>query len=39
VSKARLTYFAICLILVASALLALLSAAFTPNGMHDGSGF
>jgi hypothetical protein len=39
VSKARLTYFMICVILVASALLALLPAAFTPLGMHDGSGF
>jgi hypothetical protein len=39
VSKARLTYFVICLILVASALLALLPAAFIPYGMHDGSGF
>jgi hypothetical protein len=39
VSKARLTYLAICVILVASALLALLPAAVTPNGMHDGSGF
>jgi hypothetical protein len=29
----------ICVILVASALLALLPAAFTPLGMHDGSGF
>ena len=38
-SKARLTYFMICVILVASALLALLPAAFTPLGMHDGSGF
>jgi hypothetical protein len=39
VSKARLTYLAIFAILVTSALLALLSAALTPNGMHDGSGF
>jgi hypothetical protein len=39
VSKARLTYLAIFAILVATALLALLSAAVTPNGMHDGSGF
>jgi hypothetical protein len=39
VSKARLTYCAICAILVASALLALLPAAFTQHGMHDGSGF
>jgi hypothetical protein len=39
VSKARLTYLAICLILVASALLALLPAAFNQYGMHDGSGF
>lgn len=38
-SKARLTYFVICAILFASALLALLPAALTPNGMHDGSGF
>ena len=38
-SKARLTYFAILAILSASMLLALLPAAFTQNGMHDGSGF
>jgi hypothetical protein len=39
VSKARLTYFTICLIVVATALLAVLPAAFTMYGMHDGSGF
>jgi len=39
VSKARLTYFAIFAILAATTLLALLSAAMTPNGMHDGAGF
>jgi hypothetical protein len=39
VSKARLTYLAVFAILVASALLALLPAAFTQYGMHDGSGF
>jgi hypothetical protein len=39
VSKARLTYLAVFTILIASALLALLPAAFTWNGMHDGSGF
>jgi hypothetical protein len=38
VSKARLTYFAICAILVASVLLALLPAFFL-DGMHDGAGF
>jgi hypothetical protein len=39
VSKARLTYFAIFAILAATTLLALLPAAFTQYGMHDGSGF
>jgi hypothetical protein len=39
VSKARLTYLAVCAILVASVLLALLPAALNPYGMHDGSGF
>jgi hypothetical protein len=39
VSKARLTYLAVCAILVASALLALLPACLIHYGMHDGSGF
>jgi hypothetical protein len=39
VSKAHLTYLAIFAILVATALLAMLPAALTPYGMHDGSGF
>ena len=36
-SKARVTYLVIFAILVATALLALLPAALTPFGMHDGS--
>jgi hypothetical protein len=39
VSKARLTYLAIFAILAATTLLALLPAAMTPYGMHDGAGF
>jgi hypothetical protein len=38
VSRARLTYLAIFAILVATALLAVLPAAMTPYGMHDGAG-